>query len=101
MGYFMRIQAMTTISSKSVDFIGQPKQMLINGRWEHATSGKTFPVTNPAIGEIIAYAAEGDKADVDKAVKAAMTPSDRGKMVWRIGDLILKYADAGTGWKVT
>jgi phenylacetaldehyde dehydrogenase len=95
---------MNALSAKTIDFIGQPKQMLINGHWEHAASGKTFPVTNPATGEVIAYASEGDKADVDKAVKAArqalenkawanMTPSDRGKLVWRIGDLILKYGD--------
>ena len=95
---------MTALSAKTVDFIAKSKQMLINGRWESALSGKTFPVVNPATGETIAYAAEGDKADIDKAVIAAraalaskawanMTPSDRGKLVWRIGDLILKYAD--------
>jgi phenylacetaldehyde dehydrogenase len=95
---------MATLSSKTADFIRQPKQLLINGRWEHAISGKTFPVTNPATAEIIAYAAEGDKADIDKAVNAArqaldskawtnMTPSERGKLLWRIGDLILTYAD--------
>lgn len=95
---------MTALSSQTVDFIRQPKQLLIDGRWEHAVSGKTFPVTNPATGEVIAHVAEGDKADIDKAVNAArralenrawanMTPSERGKLVWRIGDLILKYAD--------
>jgi phenylacetaldehyde dehydrogenase len=95
---------MVALSSKTAEFIRQPKQLLINGRWEHAVSGKTFPVTNPATAEIIAYAAEGEKEDIDKAVIAArralenkawanMTPSERGKLVWRIGDLILKYAD--------
>jgi phenylacetaldehyde dehydrogenase len=95
---------MNALSAKAVDFIGQPKQMLINGRWEHAVSGKTFPIINPATGEIMAHAAEGDKEDVDKAVKSArqaleskawanMSPSSRGKLVWLIGDLILKYAD--------
>ena len=95
---------MPSLSSKTTDFIRKPKQLLINGRWENAVSGKTFPVTNPATAEVIAYAAEGDKDDIDKAVIAArhaleskvwanMTPSERGKLVWRIGDLILKYAD--------
>lgn len=95
---------MNALSAKAVNFIGRPKQMLINGRWENAVSGKTFPVSNPATGETIAHAAEGEAADVDKAVNAArqaldskvwasMTPSERGKLVWRIGDLILKYAD--------
>jgi phenylacetaldehyde dehydrogenase len=95
---------MSALSAKAIDFIGKPKQMLINGRWENSASGKTFPVINPATGETIAHAAEGDKVDIDKAVKAArqaldnkawanMTASERGKLVWRIGDLILKYAD--------
>lgn len=95
---------MNALSQKTIDFINEPKQLLINGRWENAVSGKTFPVINPATGEEIAHAAEGDKADIDKAVKAArsalenpqwaaMTPSERGKLIWRIGDLIEKYAD--------
>jgi phenylacetaldehyde dehydrogenase len=85
-------------------FLATPKKMLINGKWVAAASGKTFEVTNPATGNVIAHVAEGDKADIDAAVQAArrafesgpwatMTPSDRGKIIWRIGDLILKYAD--------
>src|ERR1700722_19091695 len=85
-------------------FLATPKNMLINGKWVAAASGKTFEVTNPATGNVIAHVAEGDKADIDAAVQAArrafesgpwatMTPSDRGKIIWRIGDLISKYAD--------
>ena len=85
-------------------FLAAPKKMLINGKWVGAASGKTFEVTNPATGNVIAHVAEGDKADIDAAVQAArrafesgpwatMTPSDRGKIIWRIGDLISKYAD--------
>ena len=66
--------------------------------------GKTFEVKNPATGATIARVAEGDKADIDLAVRAArrafesgpwpaMTASERGKIVWRIGDLISKYTD--------
>ncbi len=95
---------MTTTSNSSIEFIRQPKKLLINGEWVAAVSGKTFEVMNPATAEVIAHVAEGDQADVDKAVKAArqalesnawanMSPSDRGKLVWRVGDLILKYAD--------
>ncbi len=95
---------MTTLSNNPTEFIRQPKKLLINGAWVAAVSGKTFEVINPATAEVIAHVAEGDKADVDLAVKAArqalesnawanMSPSDRGKLVWRIGDLILKYAD--------
>ena len=91
-------------SSPVTQFLATAKRMLINGKWVPAASGKTFEVTNPATGNVIAHAAEGDKADIDAAVQAArralesgpwatMTPSARGKMIWRIGDLISKYAD--------
>src|SRR5476651_763672 len=90
-------------SSPVTQFLATPKKMLINGKWVSAASGKTFEVTNPATGNVIAHVAEGDKADIDAAVQAArralesgpwatMTPSDRGKIIWRIGDLISKYA---------
>jgi phenylacetaldehyde dehydrogenase len=85
-------------------FLSSPKKLLIDGKWVPAASGKSFEVKNPATGATMAYAAEGDKADVDAAVRAArraleggawpaMTPSERSKMVWRIGDLIAKYND--------
>src|ERR1700732_1832783 len=85
-------------------FLATPKKLLIDGKWVAAVSGKTFEVKNPATGNTIAYAAEGDKADVDVAVQAArrafesgpwatMTPSDRAKVLWHVGDLISKYTD--------
>ena len=86
------------------EFLATPKKLLIDGKWVAAASGKTFDVKNPATGATIARAAEGDKADVDLAVSAArrafesgawpkMTPSERSRLVWRIGDLISKHAD--------
>jgi len=92
------------ISRPVAQFIGSPKKLLIDGKWLPAVSEATFEVKNPASGATIARAAEGDKLDVDAAVRAArrafesgpwpaMTPSERGKIVWRIGDLISKYAD--------
>jgi phenylacetaldehyde dehydrogenase len=91
-------------SNPVTQFLATPKKLLINGKWVAAASGKTFEVTNPATGHVIARVAEGDAADVDAAVQAArrafesspwasMTPSDRGKIIWRIGDLISKYQD--------
>ena len=91
-------------SNPVTQFLAAPKKLLINGKWVAAASGKTFEVKNPATGEVIARAAEGDKADVEAAVIAArrafetgawpaLTPSDRAKIIWRIGDLITKYAD--------
>ncbi len=80
-------------------FVSHPRKMLINGQWADAQSGKTFSTFNPATGEVIAEVAEGDKPDIDLAVRAArnafeqgpwrkMTPSDRGKILWRLADLL-------------
>jgi len=80
------------------------RQLFIGGRWQDAASGKWFPTINPATEEVIARIAEGDAADIDLAVQAArrafeskswagMSQRDRGKLIWRIGDLIMKYAD--------
>jgi len=85
-------------------FLDSPKRMLICNRWVESVSGKTFPVYNPATGEQMAEVAEGDARDIDLAVKAArdafrsrawskMTPSDRGRLLWKLGDLIQKNLD--------
>jgi phenylacetaldehyde dehydrogenase len=80
-------------------FLGRTPRMLIDGKMVGAASGKTFAVYNPATGTVIANVPEADKADVDLAVAAArrafeerrwckMTPSERGRMLWHIADLI-------------
>ncbi|WP_158926143.1 aldehyde dehydrogenase family protein [Acidisphaera sp. S103] len=80
-------------------FLGRRSGMLIDGKLVQAVSGKTFPVYNPATGTVIANVPEGDKADVDLAVAAArrafddgvwakVGPSARGKMLWKLADLI-------------
>jgi len=85
-------------------FIQEPRKMLIGGQWMPSASGKTFEVVNPATEEVIAHVAEGEAEDIDRAVKAArkafesgawpaMTPSARGRMISRIGDLILDNLD--------
>ena len=63
-------------SSAVLDFLRKPKQLLIGGKWVPAKSGKTFETINPANEEVLALAAEGDKADVDEAVKAARKAFD-------------------------
>lgn len=88
---------MTVTLDRNVEsFIGAPRQLFINGRWTDAASGKTFETPNPATGETLARIAEGGAEDIDRAVRAArrafedgpwsrMTPSDRGRIIWRIG----------------
>ena len=48
-------------------------------------SGKTFPTINPATGEVICQVQEADKADVEKAVKAARAAFKLGSE-WRTMD---------------
>jgi phenylacetaldehyde dehydrogenase len=92
------------VASEVTHFVGQPRKMLINGEWVHATSGKTFPVYNPATGEVLATVAEGEKEDIDKAVMAArkafdegpwrkMTSSERGRLIWRLADLLEQHSE--------
>ena len=59
-------------------FVGAPRKMLIGGRWLDATSSKTFATYNPATGDILAQVAEGDRADVNRAVTAARTAFESG-----------------------
>ena len=78
--------------------------LLIGGKWLDSESGKTFPAINPATGGTICQVAEGDKADVDLAVKAArkaletgpwkkMDAVDRGRLMIKLADLIEKEAE--------
>jgi len=80
----------------------KPGKIFIGGRWVDSLSGKTFPTVNPATGETLTLLAESDARDVDAAVAAAhqafssgpwaeMSAADRGKILWKIGDLMDKY----------
>ncbi|HVM49949.1 MAG TPA: aldehyde dehydrogenase family protein [Candidatus Acidoferrum sp.] len=85
-------------------WLAKPKHNLIAGEWVAAASGKTFEVFNPADASVIARVPDSAGEDIHRAVRAArkafddgpwrrMTPSERGKLVWRIGELILQHAD--------
>ncbi len=57
------------LEDKVTDFITKPRKMFINGKWVEAASGKTFPTYDPATGEVLAQVAEGDREDIDRAVR--------------------------------
>jgi phenylacetaldehyde dehydrogenase len=93
-----------TLDRRVEEFVAAPRQLFINGQWVDAASGKTFETPDPATGETLARIAEGDAEDINRAVRAArkafeegpwsrMTPSERGRIVWKIGDLILEHTD--------
>ena len=89
------------IDSHVMNFLAHPRKMLINGAWSDSASGKTFAVYDPATGEILVRVAEGDREDIDRAVKAArkafedgawpkLTASERGRLIWKVADLLEK-----------
>lgn len=92
------------LGSALAGFLGQTRKILIDGKWVQAQNGQTFEVEDPATQEIIAHVPLGDKADIDLAVAAArrafdsgpwsrMSPGERSRIVWKLGDLLEKYAD--------
>src|ERR1700720_4247735 len=100
----MGIAVSPQIHPQVAEFIDQPRRMLINGRWVNAASGKTFPTYNPATGEVLAQVAEGDREDINRAVKAArnafdngpwrrMSASERGRLVWKLADLLEQHTE--------
>src|SRR5436189_6206409 len=97
---------MTAVAEKPKPRVTPPKvstqKMLINGKWHDSGSGKTFPTLNPATGETICQVAEGDRADIDLAVRAArqafesgpwprMSAADRGRLLNKLADLIEQH----------
>ena len=76
----------------------QPVPHLIAGSEVGSATGRDFETLNPSTGRPLARAALGDSEDVNRAVAAAraalggpwgsMTPAQRSKILWRVGDLI-------------
>ena len=100
---------MATVTEKpSCKKVPRPKvrqtECFIGGKWVPAVSGKTFDSIHPATEEVIAQVAEGDKADIDLAVKAArkqfdggewskMDARDRGRLMYKLADLLEAEAE--------
>src|SRR5436305_9807609 len=102
------VLSMTVAAPAKAKSVKAPKvkdqPLFIGGKWLDSVSGKTFPAINPATGGTICQVAEGDKADVDLAAKAArkalehgpwktMDAVDRGRLMFKLADLIEKNAE--------
>ena len=92
------------VSDGVSNFLSKNKQLYIDGKWVDSKSGETFEVEDPATGKQIATCAAGDNTDIDLAVKAArkafdsgkwtsIPTNERGKIIWKIGDLIDKHTE--------
>ncbi len=78
-----------------------PGRLMIAGQW--VDGARKFDTVNPATGEVLTQIAEASREDVDRAVQAArrafddrsgawrkMSASERGKLIWRLADLVEK-----------
>jgi aldehyde dehydrogenase (NAD+) len=76
----------------------QRHELFIGGRSVPAASGQYFATKNPSTGAVLGQLAEGDKADVDRAVRAAReafegpwrrwSPYERQKLLHRAHDAL-------------
>lgn len=88
--------AVTPITEPEIKYT----KIFINNEFVNSVSGKTFPVLNPSTAKEIVRVQEGDKADIDKAVKAAqaafefgskwrnLDASGRGELMYKLASLI-------------
>ncbi len=82
----------------------KPGKLFINNEWVNSISGKRFDVVNPATEMKLTDVAEGDKADIDVAVRAArrafetgpwktMSARDRGRILMKTAQLLDKHRE--------
>jgi len=79
-------------------------EIYVDSQWGPSASGEYFDTENPYTGKVWAQIPKCDKADVDRAVKAAfdaydsgpwadMTATARGALLRKLGDLIAENAE--------
>ena len=94
----------TAVDPRVKEFTSRRWHLLIDGKWVKAKSEQTFQTHNPATGELLAECAQADEVDIDRAVRAArlafesgpgpaMTATERGRLIWRLGDLVLEHLE--------
>ena len=80
-----------------------PELCFVGGVWGPGASGELIPLKNPSDGSTLCQIARGGAADIDRAVKAAeaalagdwgaMTNFERGRVLARIGALVLEAVE--------
>src|SRR5260370_9475192 len=102
-GNMMSIAYDYSRESTPVASVPRDRLLLIDGRQVSPASGRSFKSLNPATEEVIATIAEGNEADVDRAVAAArrafegpwrtMRAAERGHILLRWAELLKQHAD--------
>lgn len=89
----------TPLKEKVAKFLSEMKTLYINGQFVKSVSEKTFDTIDPSTGEVLATIYEGQKEDIDLAVKAArdafdkgpwgkMNPAVRSRLMYKLADLM-------------
>ncbi|MGO4533670.1 NAD-dependent succinate-semialdehyde dehydrogenase [Leifsonia sp. 2MCAF36] len=93
---------MTTAQDAQVIIDSLQHRLYIEGAWEDAANGATFPVENPATKQVIAEVADGSAVDAERAIKAAgdaqhawgrTSPRMRSEILRRAYELIVERTE--------
>ncbi|HEX6077793.1 MAG TPA: NAD-dependent succinate-semialdehyde dehydrogenase [Micromonosporaceae bacterium] len=94
---------MTTDPTREAAVLGAVnKELFIGGKWRGATESATFPVSDPATGEVLCEVADASPADgvaaLDAAVEAqpswaAYPPRERGEILRRAYQILVDRQD--------
>lgn len=98
------MESTTNSNGAAAQFLARAPGLWIDGRWEPASSGEAFDVLDPATGKVIARAARGRAADIDRAVQSArrafavpswrdLSADQRARLLWRFADLLEASAE--------
>ncbi|HEY1325829.1 MAG TPA: aldehyde dehydrogenase [Casimicrobiaceae bacterium] len=93
---------MPAVTSPASDELAQ-YELFVDGRAVRPSAGEYFLTEDPFTGRAWARIARGNAADVDAAVAAAhrafgtgpwpaLSPSERGRLLWKLGDAIAAHA---------
>ena len=92
------------ISESVVQRLKCPQRLLIDGAWVHSSNGDSGEVHNPSDGQILTSYSVATRDDTNAAVQAArssfdnaiwtkLTPAARGKILWKVADLMDENAE--------
>lgn len=93
-----------SISSSVSRRLARSQLLLIDGEFRPASDATVCKVFDPSTGQVVSTAATATDEDTQSAIRAArrsfddhawtrLTPAERGKILWRIGDLLDEHAD--------
>ena len=78
------------------------RQAYLDGRWVDSDSGETFPVTNPATGDVLAEVPRMGAEETRRSIAAAeralpawkhATARERARVLRRLADLMVEHED--------